>query len=224
MPILTPTALAGRVVWLGRVPDRAAGLASEPVARVEAGFDGIAGEAHGGLTRPSCSRVKLQYPRGTEIRNTRQIAIVSAEELAEIAVAMGLDALEPAWLGASMVVEGLPAFTRIPPSSRLIFDGGTGLVVDMENAPCRLPAAEIERHHPGKGRNFAKHAAGRRGVTAWVERPGAIGLGERLMLHIPPQRLYEPGLPARSRPASALAPRRRRSAAAPATPPVAPSG
>ena len=220
MPILTPTALSGRVVWLGRVRDRTAGLLSEPAVRVEAGFDGIAGEAHGGLTRPSCSRVKLQYPRGTEIRNTRQIAIVSAEELAEIAGAMGLDRLEPAWLGASMVVEGLPAFTCIPPSSRLIFEGGTGLVVDMENAPCRLPAAEIERHCPGKGSGFAKHAAGRRGVTAWVERPGAIALGERLTLHIPPQRLYEPALPARNRAAAPASPRRRRSAAATSTPPT----
>ena len=149
MPILTPTRLSGRVVWLGRVRDRAAGLVSEPTDQVEAGFDGFAGEAHGGLTRPACSRVKLQYPRGTEIRNSRQIAIVSAEELAGIAAALGLEALDPAWLGSSMVVEGIPDFTRIPPSSRLIFERGAGLVVDMENAPCRLPAEAIERRHPG---------------------------------------------------------------------------
>lgn len=192
MPILTPTAIAGSVVWLGLVRDRGAGLASESVEQVEAAFAGFAGEAHGGLTRPACSRVKLQYPRGTEIRNARQVSIVSAEDLADIAAAMGLEAVAPEWLGASMVVAGVPAFTTIPPSSRLIFAGGVGLAVDMENAPCRFPAEHIEALHPGKGLSFPRHAAGRRGVTAWVERPGRIALGETFTLHVPPQRLYAP--------------------------------
>ena len=194
MPVLMPTPLTGRVVWLGHVRDRAAGLTSEEVAQVSAGFDGFDGEAHGGRTRPACSRVKRQYPRGAEIRNSRQISIVSAEELDEIAAAMGLATLDPRWLGASMVVAGLPRFTHVPPSSRLIFDGGTGLVVDMENAPCKLPAAVIEDHHPGLGRSFARHARGRRGVVAWVERPGPIARGDRFRLHVPPQRLYAPAL------------------------------
>ncbi len=192
MPILTPTAITGRVVWLGRVRDRAAGLDSAPVERVEATFEGFAGEAHGGLKRKACSRTRLQYPPGTEIRNVRQISVVSAEDLAEIAAAMGLDRIAPEWLGAGMVVEGVPEFTTIPPSSRLVFAGGAGLAVDMENAPCRFPAERIEAAHPGKGMSFARRAVGRRGVTAWVERPGTIALGEAFTLHVPPQRLYAP--------------------------------
>ena len=194
MPVLTPTRITGRVVWLGLVRDREAGLASEAVERVAVSYGGFDGEAHGGLTRPACSRVKLQYPRGTEIRNTRQISIVSAEDMAAIADAMGLAALDPRWLGASMVIEGIPDFTRVPPSSRLIFGNGTGLVIDMENAPCKYPAELIESLHPGKGLAFPRHARGRRGVTAWVERPGSIGLGDTAVLHCPPQRLYEPAL------------------------------
>ena len=34
---------------------------------------GLVGEAHGGLTRPACTRVARQYPRGAEIRNVRQL-------------------------------------------------------------------------------------------------------------------------------------------------------
>ncbi|MBO6884878.1 MAG: MOSC domain-containing protein [Marivita sp.] len=192
MSILRPTDIYMRVVWLGVVHDREQGLASDPIEAVEVTFEGFAGESHGGLTRASCSRLKLQYPVGTQVRNSRQISIVSAEELAEIAAALELDALDPRWLGASMVVEGAPQFTRIPPSSRLVFEGGTGLVVDMENAPCRLPAEEIEAARPGHGRHFPALARGKRGITAWVERPGRIALGESARLHVPPLAPYEP--------------------------------
>lgn len=195
MAILTPTALGGRVAWLGVVADREATLRSGPVAAVTLGFDGIEGESHSGLTRPSCSRVTGQYPKGTPIRNVRQITIVSAEELAAIAAAMALDALEPEWLGANLVVTGLPDLTLVPPSARLVFDGGAGLVVDMENAPCQFPAREIEAAHPGKGAAFRAAAKHRRGVTAWVEREGRIALGEGFRLHVPPQRPYPPLVP-----------------------------
>jgi len=181
-----------RVTWLGIVRDRAQGLASEPVEAVDVTYAGVAGEAHAGLTRAACTRTRLQYPVGTEIRNVRQISIVSAEELAEIAAALGLPALDPRLLGASMVVEGAPHFTRVPPSSRLVFESGAGLVVDMENAPCRLPAEAIEAAHPGHGLRFPANARGRRGVMAWVERPGRIGIGHTARLHVPPLAQYPP--------------------------------
>ena len=110
----------------------------------------------------------------------------------EIAAAMGLPAVQPEWLGANLVVEGLPDLTRLPPSSRLIFAGGASLVVDMENAPCQFPAREIEREHPGHGAAFRRAARHRRGVTAWVEREGRITLSDALRLHVPPQRPYPP--------------------------------
>ncbi len=62
----------------------------------------------------------------------------------------------------------------------------------MENGPCQFSAREIERAHPGKGRGFIAAARHRRGVTAWVEREGAIALGETARLHVPPQRSYPP--------------------------------
>lgn len=187
MPALKPTDFTARITWLGRVADRESSLMAEPLEEMELSFAGLAGEAHGGLTRPSCPRVVAQHPRGTEIRNTRQLSLLSAEELAGIAAEMGVERLDPAWLGASVVVEGIPDFTHLPPSSRLQGPDGVTLVIDMENRPCNLPARVIEQHLPGTGRGFKAAAKGRRGVTAWVERPGVLRPGDVLRLHIPDQ-------------------------------------
>jgi hypothetical protein len=190
MPALKPTDFTARITWLGRVADRAASLTAEPLQEVMAGFAGVEGEEHAGLTRPSCSRVLSQYERGTEIRNVRQFSILSSEELDAIAAEMGVERLDPSWLGASIVIEGIPDFSHVPPSSRLQNAGGTTLTIDMENRPCQLPAKVIEAELPGAGRAFKPAAEGRRGVTAWVEREGPLRLGDVLTLHIPDQPVW----------------------------------
>ena len=194
MPALVPTDHHGRVAWLGTVPDRAAALAATPRESLRLTFAGPEGEDHGGRTRPSCSRVTSQYVKGTEIANARQLSVVSMEELAAVAAEMGLDALDPAWLGATLALEGLPDLTHLPPSSRLQFGGhgGPTIVVDMENRPCHLPAPVIDAARPGKGRAFKAAAAGRRGVTARVEREGTLSLGDPVRLHVPDQRAWRP--------------------------------
>lgn len=188
MPALKKTGYEAEIVWLGTVPDRAAALASAPATTLELGFAGPVGEDHGGETRPSCSRVLGLYPRNTPIRNTRQLSVLSEEEVAAIAADMGLDALDPAWLGTTMLLRGLPDFTHIPPGSRLQGPDGCTITVDMENRPCTLPARVIEDVRPGFGKAFKRAAEGRRGVTAWVEREGRLTVGERLRLFIPDQR------------------------------------
>jgi hypothetical protein len=190
MPALKPTDHVGTITWLGCVPDRDADLASIPREAMALRFSGPEGEAHGGLTRPSCSRVIALHPRGTEIRNARQLCVMSAEELAEIASALALDAFDPAWAGASLVLEGIPDLTHLPPSSRLQGPDGATLVVDMENRPCHLPAPVIERDAPGHGKAFKTAARGRRGVTAWVEREGRLTLGDAMRLFVPDQRAW----------------------------------
>ncbi|MDJ1015299.1 MAG: MOSC domain-containing protein [Paracoccaceae bacterium] len=192
MPALSPTDHYGTITWLGRVEDREASLSSASLDRVFAAFAGVEGETHGGLTRPSCSRVASQYPRGTEIRNVRQFSVLSAEELRAIADAMKIDTLDPAMVGASIVIEGISDFTHIPPSSRLQAESGATLTVDMENRPCLLPAAVIDAALPGHGKRFKAAASGRRGVTAWVEREGWLAAGDRVRLHVPDQRPWQP--------------------------------
>jgi hypothetical protein len=190
MPALKPTAFIGTIAWLGHVADRDAALQSTPLTQIMADFAGPEGESHGGLTRPSCSRVLGQYKRNTEIRNTRQFSILGAEDLADIAAEMGLAELDPALLGASMVIAGIPDFSHIPPSSRLQASGGATLVVDMENRPCTLPARPIENRHPGFGKAFKPAAVGKRGITAWVEAEGLLRVGDAIRLHIPDQPVW----------------------------------
>lgn len=189
MTRLAPTDHVATITWLGAVLDRDASLVATPLETLELTFDGVPGDGHGGATRPSCSRVMKQYPtRGTEIRNARQLSILSAEEMAAVAATMGIEAVDPCLIGANIVLEGIPDFTRIPPASRLIAEGGDGpgIAVDMENGPCRFPADQLEIRHPGKGRGWTKAAMGRRGVVAWVELPGLLRIGDRLRLHVPP--------------------------------------
>jgi hypothetical protein len=194
MPALIPTDHYATITWLGLVPDRATGLQAQAHRKLTLAFSGPLGEDHGGLTRASCSRVLAQHPRGTQIRNTRQICIVSAEEIAATARAMGLETLDPGYLGATIVLEGIADFTHVPPSSRLQGPSGATIVVDMENLPCALPAREIEADMPGFGKSFKAAARDRRGVTGWVEREGTLALGERLRLHIPDQRPWSPAM------------------------------
>ncbi|MFD1194007.1 MOSC domain-containing protein [Seohaeicola saemankumensis] len=191
MPALKPTALRARVIWLGVVTseDRKA-LLAEPRAALDLTFEGIAGSVHGGRTRASCSRVTAQHPRGTTIGNERQLSILSVEEMAEIAAKMVLDSIDPARLGASIVIEGIPDLSHLPPSSRLQAPSGATLVVDMQNRPCTLPARSLETVHPGQGMRFKSAAEGRRGVTAWVQREGRIALGDDVRLHVPDQRAW----------------------------------
>lgn len=187
MPALKPTDYFATVLWLGSVKDSEADLRSDPTTDMPLTFAGYAAEGHAGLTRPSCSRVKQQYPRYTEIKNTRQLSIISQEELDLIAADMGLEALAPHLIGASVVIEGIPDWSHVPPSSRLVGEGGPGLIIDMENRPCHLPAPFIEVENPGLGKSFKTAAKGRRGVTASVEQEGVLQIGIRLRLHIPDQ-------------------------------------
>ncbi|MCP5036614.1 MAG: sulfurase [Rhodobacteraceae bacterium] len=192
MPALRQTDHIARITFLGINADRGKTLRNQSAEAVEVGFDGFQGESRAGLTRPSCSRVVDLYPRGTEIRNTRQISIVSAEELAIIAEKMGVDAVDPVWISAGMVLEGIADLSHLPPGSRLQAPNGTTLTIDVENRPCHLPAKVIEEDMPGKGAAFKLAAKGLRGVTAWVERPGALAVGNRMTLFVPDQPAWNP--------------------------------
>ncbi len=190
MPALLPTGFQGTITWLGvqRRPVEKLVIDAVPVNEMPLTFAGFAEETHGGLTRPSCSRVTAQHPRGTPIRNVRQLCLVSAEEMAAVAADLGMAQIDPAWVGASVVITGIPDFTHLPPSSRLQGPDGVTLVIDMENRPCQEPAVTMAKATDGQGKAFKTAAMGRRGVTAWVEREGVLRIGQAMTLHVPDQR------------------------------------
>lgn len=188
--MLKKSQLVAKIEGLFANPSREAGLVTNAQQRAVFDYAGMQGEAHGGETRLSCSRVSRQYPKGTEIRNVRQISIISREELDAIASNMQIPEIDPSWLGPNIIVSGIADFSLIPPSSRLISTNGTSLTIDMINGPCRFVGDVIETHYPGKGKMFVKAAYNMRGVTAWVECPGELEVGDALTLHVPSQPSY----------------------------------
>lgn len=190
MAVLEKSQLTGTVTALLCSPVRETGLEKSHVDRLDVVFDGIVGDCHASRGYLSDSRMLQQYKRGTPVANTRQVSILSKEQLAEIAGLLGIGDLPPEWVGANLVTSGIPDLTFLPPSTRMMFSSGATLIVDGENAPCRFVGDVIEKHHPGQGMAFPKLARNKRGLVAWVEREGSISVGDEIMLHIPPQRIY----------------------------------
>lgn len=190
MAVLRESGIVGKIDSLLIHPEKEGDITSVACESVSVSFEGFAGDSHSGLTRESCVRVREQYKEGTIIRNTRQISIVSTEELAHIAGLMEISAIKPEHLGANICVSGIPDLSLLPLSSRLLFSGGVSLVVDMQNEPCKYPAQVIDNVYPGRGKYFIKHAFERRGVTAWVEREGQLPATDTVAVHIPLQSKY----------------------------------
>ncbi len=126
-------------------------------------LEGFAGDRHAGVTKLADNRTPF-YPRGTVIGNSRQVWLVSAEELAEIAAALGV-----------------PRISTIPPPTRLFFPDEATLLVTAQNFPCVFPGKAVQQQYPeapGLDRLFPKHAYGLRGLVAWVEQSGTIREGD----------------------------------------------
>jgi hypothetical protein len=167
---------------------------TRPVDTLALGFEGIEGDYHAGLTRRSGGR-EPWYPRGTEMRNERQLSIVAADELAIVAERMGIAELRPEWIGANLVLEGVPNLSMLPSASLLFFKGGVTLKVDAQNHPCRYSGRSIAENTASADPDavslaFVKAAKRLRGLVAWVEKPGTIGLGEEISVRVPEQWIY----------------------------------
>jgi MOSC domain-containing protein YiiM len=115
---------------------------------------------------------------------------VAADQLAEVAATLALAEIRPEWLGANMVLAGIPSLTLLPPATRLIFASGAALVVDWENQPCTGPGTVIAEQcgDASLRSRFVKAALEKRGFTAWVECTGNVHLGDAVTVVVPPQR------------------------------------
>ena len=88
--MLQPTDIYGHVDGLFVNDNRDASLESVSRPSVDVTLDGFVGPPWA-----SCVRVIRQYPRGTTIRNARQISILNREELDEIAQRLDIPAIDP---------------------------------------------------------------------------------------------------------------------------------
>lgn len=156
-------------------------------------FEGIKGDRHAGFLRTADARTPW-HRRGTPIANTRQLSLVSLEECTEIAELLGLDEVDPALLGANVVVSGLAQFSLLAPASRLLFESGVSIFITEQNAPCRHPAEKLADVHqtPRIAAEFVNAAIGRRGLVGIVEREGTIAVGDPVRYLASPARVSAP--------------------------------
>jgi hypothetical protein len=192
--IVPPKKLSARVA--GVFAARGKDFVTEAVRELKLGFDGIEGDFHVGQTRRSGSR-EPWYPRGTEMRNERQLSIVAADELATVAGRMGIAGIEPEWIGANLVIEGLQRLSFLPSGTLLFFENGVTLKVDAQNGPCRFAGKSIAEHAgmadvDAGALLFPKVAKRLRGLVGWVEKPGTITDGEAISARVPEQWIYRP--------------------------------
>lgn len=167
---------------------------SRRVDAIALDLGGIPGTRHHGFTRKAGPR-EPWYPRGMEMRSARQLTIVSAEELPVIAAAMQVARIAPEWIGANVVLEGIPRLSWLPSATRLIFAEAT-IVVEAQNAPCHISGKSVARHVDPEGKlaglalEFPKKAIGLRGLVASVERAGTIRAGEAVSVKVPRQSVW----------------------------------
>jgi len=188
-PFFVPLDAKGVTTFLGFVPKESSSIASVASQELDLEYGGVVGDRHFGETRKSCMRVSMIYDHLTEIRNVRQVTLICDDEIASVAAAMKIDEISPESLGANIRISGIPNLSLLPPSSRLVFKSGASLVVDLENAPCNHPAKLIKKP-PADGIPFRQAAQYKRGVCAWVERPGRITMDDVVSVYVPSQPSY----------------------------------
>lgn len=160
--------------------------------------NGLEGDKHAGWLRGADARAK-HFTKGTKIWNSRQVSIVSEEELKEIAVMMHIPEIKPERLGANICLRGIPRLTLLPPGSKIFitsYYGGddVGFQVTALNKPCIGPGKVIQANYQDKiGLEvlFPKAAHNKRGVVAVVEKSGYIKEGSSVLVWVPDQIIYE---------------------------------
>lgn len=182
--IATPGATAtGTVVAVHAWP--ASSDRPEAADELHLDWGGVVGDRHHGITMRSNSRQREVFTRGTRIRNHRQLSLIDRSELTAIATALGLADLAPGTIADNVCTEGLPDLTSLPPLSRLVFGGGAVLMVGGSNSPCIIAGAMVEAAYGAPAQHFPRAALHRRGITAWVEHPGGIAVGDSVTA-VPP--------------------------------------
>lgn len=181
--------LEAMIVGVYCVPQEA--LASLPVEHLDLNYAGIVGDRHAGLVRSSGAR-EPWYPRGTMMRNERQVSILSQEELSEVARAMATQALPPEWIGGNLLLSGLAHLSLLPPRSIMMFPSGAAIRIDGDNGPCRASGRSIADRtgNPEHEFSFVKAARNRRGLVGWVEREGRVGPGDAVRIRVWAQHDY----------------------------------
>ena len=152
---------------------------STPLDVIKLDNHGIIGDSHAGATMMKSNQ---------ELPNTRQVSLVSVEELNEISNETEIDKIMPEWIGANILVSGIPNLSKLPNGTKVEFANRTVLIVEEANTACSSAGRAIQTHYPSRediGSRFPKFALGRRGILAWVEHGGDIRSGDSVSVRTP---------------------------------------
>ena len=166
--------------------------AASPVDELVLDNGGPIGDRHYGLTMRSDIRQRWLYDDDTEIRNNRQVSIVDAAELAQIARNLGIDELAPGTIADNICTSGIDQLTSLPLMTRLVFGSsgdpasdGAVIVLSGENLPCTFAGNLVAQRYGTLPHKFPKASFHLRGVTGWVERAGVIRPGTGVRAEAP---------------------------------------
>lgn len=127
--------------------------------------------------------------KGRWVFNWRSWTGISREEIAEIEHSLSYSVPQGCLL-ENISVSGIPNFSKLPPTSRLVFplrQNQAILAVWGENGPCRTVGQRLEQHHgvPNLGTRFIKAAQGKRGVMGFVLAAGRVEVGDKVRVYGP---------------------------------------
>jgi hypothetical protein len=160
-------------------------------------LNGPEGDLHSGFVRSLNNhdgdyRKTSDLLKGDVVFNWRSWTGLSLEEIAKIQNRLEYD-IPPGCLLENLVISGVPNFSSLPPTTRLVFPpretfkNQAILAIWSENDPCSTVGRRLEEHHkvPGLTSSFIEAARGLRGVMGWVISPGLIMVGDEVKVYSP---------------------------------------
>ena len=174
----------------------------EPVQETHCWLDGPPGEVHAGRFSRTLSGHDSEYirtsslKRGARVFNWRSWAGLSFEEIAEVERELGF-AIPQGTLLENITVSGIPNFSKLAPTSRLVFPfrenfpNGEQVILAVweQNGPCRTVGDRLANHH-GRHELMAKFVAAakdKRGVMGIVLAAGLVKVGDEVLVYPPVQ-------------------------------------
>lgn len=177
----------GRVEWLC--------INSKPVESASYFLDGPVGDDHSSFSRRLSGHDGAYLETSNRARkdlvfNWRMWTGLSREEVTEIEKRLGYP-IPQGCLQENLLVSGIPRFTQLAPTSRLVFPerGGKQVILAVweENTPCRTVGERLETHHkvPGLSTRLIAEARHKRGVMGIVLSAGVIHVGDEIQVYPP---------------------------------------
>jgi len=167
------------------------------VTQIYFNFDGPMGDIHSGMTRTLDGHdgsyiATSDMKRGHTVFNWRTWTAVSHEEVIEIEDNLLLN-VPPGILLENLNISGIPGFSQLAPTSRLVFPvrlDGSQLVLAVweQNGPCdgvgkRLQ--ELHKDEPRVSTRFIASAQQKRGLMGFVLSEGYVKIGDSVRVYPP---------------------------------------